>query len=247
MPATNASLALAGRTDEKTLAETFRSQGRVQIPRILTAASAESLHHCMAEQQEWNLVYNLGGKHVDVSATAVAKWPLKQRQKLTKLIYQQASNGFQYCYKAIPIYDIYHRKLLPGHFFNELFEFLNGKDFLSLVRGITGFEHIGFTDAQATCYEKEHFLTSHDDNVKGKGRLAAYVLNLTPTWRSDWGGALQFTDTQDNPIGAFRPAYNALNLFRVPTRHSVEFVTPFATAPRFAITGWLRSGEDPGV
>jgi len=246
MTATSSCLTLADRPDREDLSDSFHSQGRVHIPHVLTEESAEIVYHCLVEQPEWNLVYNLNGEHVDVSANAVAKWPLKQRQKLSRLIYQQARKGFQYCYKAIPIYDIYHRKLLPEHFFNELFEFLNGEEFLSLARGVTGFTDIGFCDAQATCYEREHFLTAHDDNVKGKGRLAAYVLNLTPTWRTDWGGALQFTDPQDNPIGAFRPSYNALNLFRVPQRHAVEFVTPFAPAPRFAITGWLRSGTDPG-
>ena len=44
---------------------------------------------------------------------------------------------------------------------------------------------------------------------------------------------------------ALAPSYNALNIFRIPMRHSVSFVTPFANAQRFSIVGFLRSGVDP--
>jgi Rps23 Pro-64 3,4-dihydroxylase Tpa1-like proline 4-hydroxylase len=35
------------------------------------------------------------------------------------------------------------------------------------------------------------------------------------------------------------PRFNSLALFRVPTRHMVSYVSPFAKHPRYAITGWL--------
>lgn len=39
------------------------------------------------------------------------------------------------------------------------------------------------------------FVTEHDDDVAGKQRLAAYVFGFTPQWRPDWGGVLQFIDS----------------------------------------------------
>ena len=47
-------------------------------------------------------------------------------------------------------------------------------------------------------------------------------------------------------IVTLMPEFNVLNLLRVPVRHAVSFVTPFAAAARFAITGGFRSGADPG-
>jgi hypothetical protein len=50
---------------------------------------------------------------------------------------------------------------------------------------------------------------------------------------------------QDGHVSeGYTPAYNALNLFRVPQRHAVSYVAPFAGAPRLAITGWIREGQD---
>jgi Rps23 Pro-64 3,4-dihydroxylase Tpa1-like proline 4-hydroxylase len=36
------------------------------------------------------------------------------------------------------------------------------------------------------------------------------------------------------------PGFNVLNLFKVPTDHSVSVVAPFAAEPRLALTGWFR-------
>jgi 2OG-Fe(II) oxygenase superfamily len=99
-------------------------------------------------------------------------------------------------------------------------------------------------------YAATHFLTAHDDRDESKGRVAAYVLNLTPRWSSDWDGLLQFLDADGHVAEAYTPAFNALNVFRVPQPHSVSFVAPFAGQPRLSITGWFRrrrAGPPPAV
>ena len=135
---------------------------------------------------------------------------------------------------------------LPESFFGALFEFLNGSEFLDTIRAVTGDAQIAFADAQATRFDPGHFLTCHDDAIAGKNRRVAFVLSLSPSWRPDWGGALQFFDPAGNVEEAFTPTYNALSLFGVPMDHSVGVVAPFAGAPRYSISGWLRSGADPG-
>jgi len=218
---------------------------RIHIPGILDASSADAIYRCLSGQRQWNVVFNNAGQHVDASDAAIARWPLNRRTKLKRQIYAQASHHFQYHYCAFPIYDVYHKGLLPGHFLNLVLEFLNSKPFIDFARTVTGDDSIRFADAQATCYKCCHFLTRHDDNVEGKNRRAAYVLNMTRGWRADWGGALQFFGPQGHIEKAFTPTYNALNLFRVPTDHSVGIVAPFAGAHRYSITGWLRNGKDP--
>jgi SM-20-related protein len=65
-------------------------------------------------------------------------------------------------------------------------------------------------------------------------------MNFTPAWKSDWGGLLQFIDEDGHVAEAYAPAFNALNILRVPQKHAVSYVTPFAGAGRYSITGWLR-------
>jgi SM-20-related protein len=236
---------LAGGLPETDLADTFSRNNRLQIPGILDGLSANAIYDSLTNFQRWNLVFNKSGTHMDSNASDVAAWRQTDRDKLEDIIHSQASNDFQYYYETVPIYDAYHKALLPGHFINRIFEFLNSKEFLALMRTITGDDSIAFADAQATCYKKGHFLTRHDDDVSEKSRRAAYVLNLSRNWNPDWGGALQFFDAKGNIECGYVPTFNALNLFRIPASHSVGLVAPFAKTGRYSITGWLRSGRDP--
>lgn len=245
MPAANTTIRISAAHDMDALQSQFEQRDRIQIRNFLEFASADAISAALKTQKRWNLVYMNGGEHVDTDANVVAKWPLKQRQKLSKLVYSQATDQFQYMYATVPIYDIYHQDQLPGHYFNTLFEFLNSDAFLSFTRFVTNDDSIGFADAQATRFDPGHFLTGHDDAVTGKNRRIAYVLSLSPIWRPDWGGCLQFMNSLGNIEEAYTPAYNALCMFRVPSDHSVSIVTPFAGGPRYSITGWLRSGADP--
>jgi Rps23 Pro-64 3,4-dihydroxylase Tpa1-like proline 4-hydroxylase len=132
----------------------------------------------------------------------------------------------------------------PRDAVSAVLDFLNGTEFLALVRGVTGDDRIDFADAQATRYRPGHVLTGHDDAAEGKNRLYAYVLNLTREWRPDWGGALVFPGPDGHIEEGYAPAFNALNLFAVPMRHAVTQVASFAPRDRLSITGWLRSRRD---
>jgi Rps23 Pro-64 3,4-dihydroxylase Tpa1-like proline 4-hydroxylase len=81
--------------------------------------------------------------------------------------------------------------------------------------------------------------------VKGKNRVAAFVINLSKNWRTDWGGALHILNKDLEIEQSFVPSFNEINVFKVPVEHLVGYVSPFATGQRLSITGWLRSGDNP--
>ena len=223
----------------------FAETGRTQAKGVLFGASAKALHEAVAGQPTWNTVFDRDGKNVDLNDNALEILTSVQKQALMGHLNQTAGTGFQYFFANIPLYDVYHSGHAIDPTLKAIYEFINGPDFLDLCRQLTGFDAITFADAQLTRYGPGQFLTRHDDNVAGKNRLAAYVLNLTPKWRAEWGGTLEFYDEDGNVTEGFTPAFNVLNLFAVPQAHAVTYVPPFAGAYRYAITGWLRTGEDP--
>lgn len=228
------------RSDQSELIESYSQLGRIHIPNFLNSESANKIYKSLEKQKEWNFAWNDQGKHTDLSYQGVMSWTIEQKKLLREKIYTQAEKQFQYSYSAIPIFDIYRNKLMPGHFFNDIYEFFNTPKFIEFARQVTGETAIKYTDMQATRFTQCDFLTEHDDNVIGKKRLAAYVLNLTPTWNNDWGGSLVFSDSKDSISESFYPKFNALNIFSVPQKHSVSFIAPFASADRYSITGWFR-------
>jgi SM-20-related protein len=238
----HAPIKLNPRLDRRVIAEVFKTRGRVHIPDVLAPENADILFAQLSALTAWQLSLNVGQRHVDIAHQQLMLMPPEQRETMTKKMLEQSRRGFQYVFENYPLYDLYQageraHPLLAVH------EFLNSDGFLQFTREITGLDRIAFADSQATRYLPGHFLTEHDDEVAGKQRLAAYVFGFTPDWRADWGGILQFIDRDGHVAEGYVPKFNVLNLFRVPQKHSVSYVTPAAVNARYSITGWLRSSD----
>jgi len=240
-------LTLAKQKNKKQLAKQFQEKGFVRVSNALSKSTLKAIHDFIFNQEQWNLAFNLQGKHQDLNNLEVEGWPDNKKQELKQIVFQQASDGFQYLYEAIPIYDIFHNDLLPGHFFNDIVRFLNTRATLDFFREILNAPDITFMDAQITRFSAGHFLNTHNDDVNDKNRIAALVFNLTEHWRADWGGALHLLDEQQQIKQSFLPSFNEINIFKVPLDHYVGYVSPFATGKRLSITCWLRSGKNPMV
>ena len=181
-----------------------------------------------------------GREHRELDVASHSELPARERKAIIARVDAAASRGFSYRYASFRLYENWQRGLHRDAWLMHVLEFLNSPPFLELMRRVTGDPLIGYSDAQATKYGPGDFLTRHDDRIDGKDRRAAYVLSITPDWETDWGGLLAFPDARGHLSEAYSPAFNALNLFRVPMLHAVTQVSSFAVAPRYSITGWLR-------
>jgi SM-20-related protein len=229
------------RLDPSEFARKFAKRRRIHIPAFLVPAAAERLLRHLRGREDWRLVINQGDKLFELDRMAqTALTPAKAAQ-LDLAVHKAAREGFQFRFETIRVPDEDSKRAADGTLLATFARFLSSPPALDFLRIVTGRDEIGFADAQGTAYGPHHFLTAHDDDVAGKNRLAAYVLNLTPEWRADWGGLLTFHRADGHIDEAFTPRFNALNLFEVPQRHSVSYVTPFVPNRRYAVTGWLRS------
>ena len=228
--------------DSDALRAAFAEQGYVHIPAVLPDDSASRLHKALVEETPWNLAFHDGEKHVDMTAEELGQLDREALNRLQQSIFSRARDAFQYSYHSYPIFDAVSAGINDGHLLHGLYEWLNSDEFVGFARAVTGFDDITFVDAQATRYSPGQFLNLHDDIQEGKNRRAAYIFNFTPQWRPDWGGYLQLIDDQGNVRRGLAPSFNALNIISIPQRHSVSFVTPFAGAFRFAVSGWFRHG-----
>lgn len=229
--------------------DALNETGRATLNGLLSRVSLRRLTAKRSIVPRWNLVTRLGGKHIDLDAAGMAALPQAQKAEFHRRVEAEAKRGFQYLYETYPLYDKAHGGQLrrESSALAELFAFLNGSEFLTAMREVLDRPDIGFADAQVTCYRPGHFLSTHDDGIAGKNRVAAYVLSLTEGWHEDWGGQLEFYDDDGAVSEVFTPRCNTLSLFRVPVPHAVTPVLPRADRPRISITGWLRTGRDPGL
>lgn len=242
-PSSDPVVELDARLDFALIRRLFAERGRVHIPGIFSQNCAERIYRCLVEETPWQLHMNDGFRHFDRADEQMRLLPEPTRVLLLDTVYKNAASGqFQCIYNSFPVYDAYHAGRRLDLYLMRVYEFLNSPPFLEFARTITGIPSISLVDAQATLFRPGHFLTQHDDREDGKRRVAAYVLSFTPGWQADWGGVLQFLDEDGHVAEGFKPTLNALNVFRVPQRHSVSFVTPYAQTGRYSLTGWMREG-----
>lgn len=225
--------------EETALADRLARTGRVQIPAFLEPLAAQPLLDEARERTPFQTVTTNSQGHVDLPAAWIESLTPAQKAEFGQALQESATNRFQYLYDNYPIWDLKEAGRLEGKW-AELLAFLNGEAFLGWARRFTGEDRIAFCDAQVTRYRRGHFLTTHDDGIEEKNRFFAYVLNLSPVWRIDWGGLLMFHSDDGNVAEAFTPRFGALNLLKVPAPHSVSQVALSAGDDRISVTGWLR-------
>jgi len=232
---------LHGRVDIDLIGKVFRQFGRVHITRVLHDAFAKRVFRALQQEVPWAYAICDEQGHRDLEVASLDQLDPIARGAISASVDRAARSGFAYRYSNFRLDDNYdagkHREL----FLMRFYEFLNSRPFLDFARAATGVQDIEFADAQATLYRPGDFLTAHDDAVEGKNRHVAYVFSFTPEWSADWGGLLAFPDEFGHLHEAFCPAFNALNLMRVPMRHLVTQVASHAGGGRYSVTGWLRN------
>jgi len=224
--------------DQPALAAEFGARGRIHIPNILTPDSARRLFLALKDETPWRLTLNKGVDFLDFPNLSP-----EERHRISVGAWERARTQFQYLYDNHRLSTGGEPYPYPDHYFAKLVSFLNARETLDFMRKVTGIDAIAWADAQATLYRPGDFLTQHDDRknlASGHMRVAAYVLNMTPGWRPDWGGVLQFIDSRSHVAEGFVPTFNALNVFRVPAVHAVSQVSLFGGF-RYSVTGWYHA------
>ncbi|MFL6722200.1 MAG: 2OG-Fe(II) oxygenase [Sphingomonas sp.] len=231
--------------DPHALAAEYRNnKRRMQIRGFLAGDGAQSVYRDLHELP-WAMAYNDGDSVVQLSAERLAELSNSEAAAMMAGIRERARGQYQFLYSFFPILNAYFSPEAPWFPIFGFYEFINSAPVIEFVRTVTGLKDIGWADAQATWFKPGHFLKAHNDQHSGEGRLAAYVMNLSPVWERDWGGFLQFFDENDNIEAAFKPTFNTLNIFTVPQLHSVSMVSTYVTAERMSVTGWFRSDQPP--
>ena len=234
-----AGLAVDPLLDPRRLKPIFDRFGRIHLPGFFGGDGAQRVYRNISQDVGWTRAMILDGRPREFPVAAYEALPPDERERIERAVLAEAAGGFQFVYDRYDLTTAIERGERRGWAVEAVYDFLNSPPFLTFIKTMTGDARPTGCNAQVTRYRPGHFLTAHHDDIGGANRLYAYVLNFTPRWRADWGGVLQFLDRDEHVSEGYIPAFNALNVFRVPQAHSVSYVTPFAGVDRLSITGWV--------
>jgi Rps23 Pro-64 3,4-dihydroxylase Tpa1-like proline 4-hydroxylase len=234
-------LQLNPKLDRRALAAEFARTGRLQVLEVLTAESAKALQILLAEGTPWGLAWQAGASAPAQFIDSASLRTMAGAEADALAARAAADPAYGFAYHSYPLVTAYLERWRPGSPHERLLEELNAPAVLEFMRAITGFREIVKLDGQATLYKPGNFLRPHTDEESQRGRLVAYVLNLTEgDWRREWGGTLDFLDDRGEVSQSLLPRFNSLSLFRVPQWHEVSRVHAAAPVGRYAVTGWAR-------
>lgn len=219
--------------------DAYQQDKRTRIRGFWQPGHAAAISRCLATETHYLNAYFADGTNRQASDQDLNALPPASRTELQRQIFSQAAQGVGFFYGRHEI-DGKSEAGSPETLL-RIVDILNSPTMLEKIRNLTGFDDICCASAQATRYLPGNFLTRHNDIKEDEGRRVAYVLNFSPKWHPDWGGLLQFYQYDGTPRDAWVPEFNSLTLFDVNHVHAVTYVTPFAAAPRLAITGWFRN------
>src|SRR5262249_37797416 len=144
-------------------ANRYRARSRLQIADILVPEAAERIHQCLTRETPWGVVYNEGGRVVQVMAEELRAMPQEEGARLVTGAIARARSQFQFLYHFYPMFSAWQAGRDPGLFLHEVLQGINAEPFLAFVRQVTGIASLAKADAQATLYAPGHFLTRHND------------------------------------------------------------------------------------
>jgi Rps23 Pro-64 3,4-dihydroxylase Tpa1-like proline 4-hydroxylase len=224
------------RLDHAAIRDALTRTRRALIRDFFEPPVVEALANALATV-DWTLLYRDEGGDRRLTGDELRALSPERRMQLSAGINQLAARGYQFSFYSHPIVHTAQRG--ESDLLSRFVRWMADEEFLCVMRSLSGLQDIDRVYAQATMYTRGSFLNVHTDEVQVENRRLAYVINLTPRWRPDWGGLLHFDDGEGNVIETFFPHFNSLSLFLVPQHHFVSYVAPYAQAERLAITGWL--------
>ena len=229
-----------GEGDFAAAAERLARTGRTRVPGLF-GDGAEALHEAvLAPDQPWVRTF-LNPLGADIPVATLDASPPEDQAHVTGQAYAGATEGLQFLFDRLRLGPAREAGAATPQILFDLLDLFNTEAFLAFARRLTGDDRIAFSDGQVTRYLPGHVLNRHSDANPRTERLYAYVLNLSPGWRAEWGGLLQFLDEGGDITETFVPSFGALNVFAVPQMHAVSTVAPFAGGPRYSVTGWWRA------
>ncbi|MBF7072438.1 2OG-Fe(II) oxygenase [Glaciecola sp. MH2013] len=214
----------------------YSSKQRFRIPGFLAPSSATRIATVVKEIRDYELVFFAGNENKAVRESELRKHSDETRGNLQAQIFQNAANGVGFLYGRHPIIE--GEKQAP---LLEFKQWLNSPQTIDWVRTVTGHHDISHADANVTRFARGEFLTRHNDVAPNETRRVAFVMNLSEQWHADWGGLLQFFESDGTSVESYTPTFNSLSLFDVSRPHSVTCVAPFSPALRLSISGWFRA------
>ena len=216
---------LASQFDPAGYQSRFARHGRIRLEGAISADDAQAVHHALEQATPWELqLVGKNGPEV-INRHELHRLPEADIQARLQEAAECAQDGLSYLRLGYgPTGD---DALTP------VASLIRSAEFAQFCEAMTGLSGLELQGLFAVCYRPGDFFTRHTDQ---SARLC-FEWNFTQGWRPDWGGQVLFHGPSGDIEGGIMPRFNDLALYSGDQPRSVASVAPYASGPRFSLTG----------
>lgn len=224
----------------------FREHGRVRLRNFLSPTSADALYQHLHRNACWNTFFVLDGQVMRTTADPSRAPEMDERS--LQHAYEGVHLGHAYAHDATSLFPEDTQEQVVDStdtldpVLSDFRQFLRSQPFLELARRVIGCAELRSAHAVATRFRRGHFMSFHSAisqfDPTGK-RKAVFFLNLTPEWKPERGGLMEFRSKIPDVVEAYVPCFNTLDVISFPQGYWISQVAAFAQDPMLAISGRL--------
>ena len=223
--------------DLEALAEGFKKSNRVQVKNALDEKSADALSETIEKMAIWRWVFLDRNSEWVMSSEQVNQMTERRRKELMQRLFLQAREGFQYLRFECPTDEIPDAK--DPKALTDADVFFKSNDFRDFLRAVSGEKDGEPRGLHARWLNREKFMADSALATDRPDCKLYFSMDVTRTWRPNWGGQLMFLDDDGEIEEAWAPAFNRLNIYSASARHFINYVAPYEGGLALSICGRL--------
>jgi Rps23 Pro-64 3,4-dihydroxylase Tpa1-like proline 4-hydroxylase len=242
--------ALNDALDRKRLHRLFLKKSRIEVRNFLAPSSAITLFKYLNSAIHWRSIVVANEKLQELYPAVPGAQTAEEDSVLLAAAHAGAQTGFAATYDVTRIIGQPDRQEAIENPILARFEaFLNEAGFIGCVRELMAIDSIERCETHAMRFRSGHFVSFHEGTSSADQtgtRRGTFLLSLTPEWKPEWGGLLEFRSRDGSAIEGYVPRFNSLVLYSFPQGNWTSAVTGFAGGPRLAIAGTLHMTSTAG-
>lgn len=216
----------------------FKKDGIVTIPNFLNPTIAGEIYGYMSMQMpaDWWYISSLSETNQKI-IHSLAEIDSEKEGEIKRDANKQFNNN-RFSYVFYRTYENHYKGCVCMEC--KLRQYFSQPIFIQYMSRLLGIPLNKMNELFLSKYDKDCFLTTHNDNGNGK---IAWVLNMTAHWQPQWGGHFVLLDQNRQTIKrTVVPQFNSLTVFRIPEKIGVPHYVSHVVVDkqnRFAVSGWF--------
>lgn len=207
--------------------------------RFLSNTAAQTLYGWLSRESSWGLTLSDGERILGLAPDEYRSCTAIELRECTSVAYSAAQKGFSFIREElwVSMAHVAETTLRPNPL-QRIFALIQSASFAQYAAEVVGARSLKVVRVTIERYTGGHFFGF--TTGAPADATVGFSIDLTDTWRAEWGGLLEFCNFVGCIDYGYLPEFNTLTLYDLSKSRAISLVTPLARRDRYAIVGQMN-------